>query len=178
MFTCGRRESHMSGFAYFEIGFYGHFVYSKEVMQGQNLQVTDLTIERPLAPNTSFNQAVDIYKTNYTNYRATGNPSFKIAYENAESWIQLYLQEKQKQVSTTATDINGFVQEYTTANPELTTLKNQFQTIRTQGPKLEDQYIQTKRINEEVPQEDMTSYYVKAAIVVGLLGIAGAVSAF
>jgi hypothetical protein len=163
----------MSGFVHFEIRFYGHFVYSKEVMPGE-----DSTIERPLAPNTTFNQAVEIYRTNYTNYRATGNPSYKIAYENAEKWIQLYLQEKQKQVSETATDINGFVQEYATANPELATLKNQFQTIRTVGPKLEDQYIQTKRINEEVPQEDMTSYYVKAAIVVGLFGIAAAVSAF
>lgn len=144
-------------------------------MPGEN---TDLTIETPLPPTTTFNQALDIYKANYTNYRVTGNNAYKIAYENAERWIQLYLQEKQTLVSTTATEIDKFVQDYGTANPDLTRLKNQFQTIRTEGPKLEDQYIQTKRINEEVPEEDNTTYYVKAAIVVGLLGIVAAVSTF
>jgi len=147
-------------------------------MVREHLEVTDLTIETPLPPTTSFDQAMEIYKANYTNYRVTGNNSYKIAYENAERWIQLYLQEKQKQVSSTANDINKFVQEYGTANPDLTKLKSQFQTIRTEGPKLEDQYIQMKRINTEVPEEYLTSYYVKAAIVVGLLGIVAAVSSF
>lgn len=168
----------MARFIHFEVGFYGHFVYSQEVMVREHLEVQDLSIETPLPPSTSFDQAMEIYKNNYTNYRVTGNSAYKVAFENAERWIQLYLQEKEKQVSASATDINKFVQEYGSANPDLTKMRNQFQSIRKEGPKLEDQYIQIKRLNEEIPEPDMTSVYVKAAIVVGLVGIIGAVSAF
>ena len=145
----------------------------------EHLEVVDLNIENPLPQSTDFTQAMNIYKTNYVMYRTTGNSAYKTAYENAERWIQAYLAEQNQKITTSAQTINQFVQDYTTANPDLVNLKNQFTSIRTEGPKLEDKYIQIKRVKEEASGEiDNTSYYIKGGIVAGLLGIVVAMSIF
>jgi len=130
-----------------------------------------------------FTHAMELYKTNYVNYLTakdeTLKSAYKIAYTNAENWIQAYLNQTQKNIATKSQDIDKFVQEYSTANPDMVKLKSEFKQIRTQGPKLEDQYIQIKRVNEEpIPKPDPYSYYMKGGIVLGLLGIIGVVSMF
>lgn len=122
--------------------------------------------------------AIELYKKYYVDYRASGKPESKIAYQNAELYIQQYLQQTNQQVAKNAGDITTFINEYASSNPELVNLQKQFGKIRTEGPKLEDQYIQIKRAKSEVPEQDMTAYYVKGAIAVGLLGIVAVISLF
>ncbi len=123
---------------------------------------------------TDFGQAVELYRKNYIEYRATGKSEYKIAYENAERWIQLYLESIAKQIGSGATYINQFVTNYQSSNPDLATLQSQFRSIRKQGPALEDQYVTIKRIgsdNQSPEPEDWTAHYVKGVIAVGLLGV-------
>jgi hypothetical protein len=117
-----------------------------------------------------FAQALELYRTNYVQYRTTGRSEYKIAYENAERWIQLYLEQFTNQITSGREFVNTFLRNYSTANPDMETLRTRFQTIRTEGPKIEDEYLTLKRLNEQTPEPESTSYYVKAGILAGLLG--------
>jgi len=123
---------------------------------------------------TDFGQAVELYRTNYIEYRATGKNEYKIAYENAERWIQLYLNSIGQRITTGANYINRFVTNYQSSNPELVTLQRRFREIRRDGRSLQDKYTTVKRVSdqEQTPEpEDWSEYYVKGVIAVGLLGV-------
>ena len=129
----------------------------------------------PVASNTQsptdFGQALELYKTNYVQYRTTGRPEFKIAYESAESWISQYLQSMSREIESGATYVNKFIQDNVNANPELVQLQSRFRTIRNEGPALQDKYAMVRRINTEAPEVDYTEYYVKAGLIVGFIGM-------
>lgn len=124
----------------------------------------------------SFQQALDIYKRAYVQYRATGNAAHKLAYETADRWITTYLAGLNQDIANDSARITAFLREYETANPDLTELQARFQTIRTQGPELQDQYATVKRVQKETPDVDTTSYYIKGGLVVALVGLAGVLS--
>jgi hypothetical protein len=128
-------------------------------------------------PPPNFTQALDAYRSNYVQYRTTGRAEFKIAYENAQAWIDTYLKQLDTAITTDAQSISKFVTEYSNANPELRSLQKQFSTIRKDGPRLQDAYTTVKRVNEEQPVLDNTDLYVKAGIAAGLLGIVLVMSA-
>jgi hypothetical protein len=118
-----------------------------------------------------FAHALELYRVNYLQYKTTGRSEYKIAYENAESWIQAYLTSVSDRIATGRAFVNTFLQNYSTANPDLDKLKRRFTEIRKVGPKVEDEYSTVKRINaaaETTP--DTSSYYIKGGVLVGLIG--------
>ena len=124
-----------------------------------------------------FAQVLDAYRTNYLQYKLTGNAANKTAYENALTWIDQHLRALNTQIQDSANYINGFVQDYSRANPEIQKYSQDIQRIRNEGPKLQDNYqtaVLLSEEKEEVP--DWTSFYVKAAVTAGLVGIIAAVS--
>jgi hypothetical protein len=114
---------------------------------------------------------MELYRINYIDYRATGRAEYKIAYENAEKWIQRYLDSMRTGIARDAANVQSFVQEYQTANPELVELQRKFQVIRETGPKLQDQYSTVRRLNTERPEMDYTSYYIRGGLIVAALGL-------
>lgn len=128
-------------------------------------------IPRPSGSPTNFTQAMELYRANYIDYRATGRAEYKIAYENAEKWIQQYLSTMRTGIANDAANVQAFIQEYQTANPELVELQRKFQVIRETGPKLQDQYSTLRRVNTERPEVEYTSYYVRGALIVAALGL-------
>lgn len=125
----------------------------------------------------SFTQMLDAYRTNYLEYKVTGNFANKTAYENAETWLAEYIRSLNKQVNDSATYINGFVNEYSRANPEIQKYAKDLAKVRTEGPKLQDKYETSRLLDQEkeiVP--DWTAYYVKAFIAAGLVGVIAVVS--
>lgn len=126
----------------------------------------------------SFSQAVELYKTNYVQYRTTGRSEYKMAYETAERWIESYLKQMDASVASNAQAISKFVDEYSTASPELNTIQKQFATIRKEGPAVQDAYATIKRVNSEQPEIDNTDLYAKAGIAAGLLGVVIVMSFF
>ena len=120
--------------------------------------------------------ALQLYRTNYTNYRATGNTSFKTAYENTQRWLDLYVANLQTQVENNKQNINRFVQDYSTANPDLVKLGNSMKAIQTDGPRLQDEYIRTKRAVMEPPADPIP--YTKLVVAAALIGAVGIAATF
>lgn len=129
----------------------------------------------------AFNQALELYRTNLVQYRVTGRTEYKTAYESAERWIEIYLNGINQQITDGKTFVDGFLQNYSTANPDMDKLRTRFQQIRSEGPKTQDAYMAIRRINEnketEIPVES-TSYYVKGGILLGLVGAIALLSVF
>lgn len=126
---------------------------------------------------TSLDAAVEAYQKNYTEYKLTGNGAFKVAYENAETWIRNYLNRLRQQAEGNNQVVSKFVRDYEKTNPELIALQKDMKGIRKEGPRLEDKYETEKRIYEQAPS-DLTSFYVKGVIAAALLGIGAAVLVF
>lgn len=126
-----------------------------------------------------YKQVLDIFQKNYVEYKMTGNAAYKVAYERAQEHLEKYIQTLKKDATTESEYIQKFVQNYRDTNPELAKLGDQMKQIRTQGPAIQDTYNTTKQLLEpkEVP-EDMTSYYIRAVVVAGLVGIISALTFF
>lgn len=129
----------------------------------------------------AFNQALELYRTNLVQYRVTGRTEYKTAYEAAERWIEIYLNGINQQITNGKTFVDGFLQNYSTANPDMDKLRTRFQQIRNEGPKTQDAYMAIRRINEQAEMEppvESTSYYVKGGILLGLVGAIALLSVF
>ena len=124
----------------------------------------------PSVEPMTFYNAVNLYKKNYLDYKLTGRAEFKTAYENAQAWITTYLSQLDKRITEDKEFVSKFVTEYQNTNPELSALQQQMQTIRTEGPKLQDRYQTEQKMREAAP-EDYTSYYVKGGVILAAIGI-------
>jgi hypothetical protein len=121
--------------------------------------------------------AMQAYKTNYAQYKVTGNATYKTAYENAQKWITNYISEQQSLVDQNNEYISKFVQEYSRTNPELAELAVKMQRVRKEGPATEDSFYTNHKLHETT-SVDLTPYYVKGGIVAGLVGILVVLSFF
>ena len=126
-----------------------------------------------------FAHALELYRVNYLQYRTTGRSEYKTAYENAERWIQTYLENVSGQIASGRSFSNTFLQNYSTVNPDMDKLKTRFTEIRRVGPAVEDEYITVKKIGDAVNvPTDTTQYYVKGGILLSLIGAVFMLSVF
>lgn len=118
-----------------------------------------------------FAHALELYRSNYVQYRVTGRSEYKIAYENAEKWLNSYIDSISTQITDGKTFVDSFLREYATANPDLEILRNRFKEIRTKGSEVQDEYQTIRAINESQPKEvDMSPTYTKIGVAVALVG--------
>lgn len=117
------------------------------------------------------------YRTNMTQYKMTGRPEYKRGADIAERWLSQYLQWMESSVTSNSNYINKFVADYSTTNPDLVALQQKIKTIKTEGPKLEDAYLTDKEAAETSPR-DMTPYYVKGGVILGIGALVAALSFF
>lgn len=122
--------------------------------------------------DSNFRSALEVYRTNYLEYKLTGQAAYKEAYESAQAIIEEYLQNLQKRVNEDASYVDTFVKEYANANQTLMELRDKSQQIQKEGPLLQNQYVVQKRLTDSNPTTDYSQYYVKAGMVVAALGIA------
>lgn len=125
-----------------------------------------------------YQQALELYKQNYLEYKVTGNTAYKVAYENAEQWIKLYLKNLSTRADSEKEYVTKFIQDYSRTNPELDVMRNKMRQIQQKGPQLQDQYETIVRSTEKEEQTDTTTLYLKVVAIAGLLGIAAAVGFF
>ncbi len=149
--------------------------YGKEVMSAVQRNAPE-PIPRPAEGPADFTQALEIFRDNYTKYRITGETKYKTQYASAEAWLNNYLESMRTGIDNKATQIQTFVTDYQNANPELVELQRKFKVIREDGPKLEDKYSTVRRINAEIPQTSYTEHYVKAGLIVVVVGLIVALS--
>ena len=123
--------------------------------------------------DTQFQQALEVYRTNYLEYKVTGRSEYKEAYLRAQAIVEQYLANLRKKIGNDASYVDGFVRKYADSNKRLTRLRDQSRAIQREGPILQDEYDVKKRLNEtSVVSVDYSPYYVKGAIIAGVAGIA------
>lgn len=105
----------------------------------------------------------------------TGNPSYKTAADSSKNWITSYIQWLETTVATNSNYINKFVADYSTTNPDLVALQEKIKKIKTEGPKLEDDYLTGKEAAETAPR-DMTAFYIKGGVILGVGALVAALS--
>ena len=125
-----------------------------------------------------FVNLLNAYKENLASYRVTGNSAYKVAYENAAKGLDERLGTVQGQLASDAQYVQNFLGQYSDASTKLQSLQQKSREIKQVGPKLQDQYIQTQKLNT-VPLApiDYTGLYVKGGILLGVLIIAGLAAA-
>ena len=127
-----------------------------------------------------FGQAIEIFRSNYIQYRTTGQSTYKQAYEAAELWLNRYLTSVDSQLRRSNGDLKQFVDSYSNANPDMVALQGKMKSIATEGPEIQDEYETVKRVMSDEASRDPSqkwNYYVKGAIVAGILGIAAILAA-
>lgn len=133
--------------------------------------------ELPQGLPPQLNNVLDIYRTNYLEYRTTGQAGYKTAYEAAETYINNYMKTLQDKLSEDANYIKDFLDKYGTTNTDLANLQARMKIIRQEGPKMEDAYLTVKKGDVEEPV-DYTEYYIRGAVLAAIVGVVVAISFF
>lgn len=112
------------------------------------------------------NQTLASYRTNMASYKMTGDASARIAADSAGKWLTQYLQWLEGTVQANSQYVNRFVSEYSKTNPELVAMQSKLQTIKKQGPELENTYRTDQEAAETTPR-DFTTFYIKGGVILG-----------
>jgi hypothetical protein len=124
-----------------------------------------------------FNTVLDQYRTSLTYYKLTGNSSVKPQVDTYKQWLDSYVAALQNQGDQQATQIQSFVSEYQTTNPDLLDMQRRMKDIQVEGPRLQDAY-ETEMAAQVEPPFDHTTHYVKAGLIAGVLAMVAALSVF
>jgi hypothetical protein len=124
-----------------------------------------------------FTTVLNRFKSNLTEYKATGNSAYRTAIDTDKAWLDAYIGSLQAQSLQQQNAIQRFVANYEQTNPELVQMQKQMKEIQEEGPKVQDLYETEKEATKEEPV-DYSTYYVKAGLIVGVGALALLVSAF
>ncbi len=119
---------------------------------------------------SEFQETLDRYKKNLTQYKATGNVGSKIASETDKKWLDAYIANLKSTIEKNETEMNDFVKSYANSDEELAELKKEMATIRKEGPELQVLY-ETEREAQKKEPIDYTVYYTKGAVLAGVTGL-------
>jgi len=108
-------------------------------------------------------------------YKMSGHPYWKQHSDYFRWWMNNYLQWAEGTVSANSQYINRFVSDYSRTNPELVAMQAKLQTIKGQGPKLEDTYRTDKEAAETSPR-DFSPYYIKGGVILGVAALVAVLS--
>jgi hypothetical protein len=124
-----------------------------------------------MSTTQSFDQTLELYKTNLTEYKTSGNSAYKTASETAKAWLDNYIQTMQNNADKTKEEIEAFIENYADSDKELASLKADMSKVREKGPELQTLYeTETKAVppSEEI---DYTLYYTKGAVLAGVIAL-------
>ena len=127
--------------------------------------------------NQDFDTVLNRYRQNLTDYKVTGTSALKTAVDTDKAWLDSYVAALEQKSQQQQTFIQKFTAEYQRTNPELTEMQAKMKEIREKGPQLQDIYETEKQANEEEPV-DLTPYYIKGGLVVGVAAVLAVLSVF
>jgi hypothetical protein len=125
-----------------------------------------------------LSKQLDIYKKNYAKYRLYGDLSAKSIADTALAAADDIIEREKKLYENGEDYLRKFVDKIKDSSPDLIDLHKRSAVLHREVPELQDEYIQTKILNEAPITEsiDYTPYLVKGGIVAGLLLITGLAS--
>lgn len=128
--------------------------------------------------SASIPRLLEQMRDNLLEYKMTGRSEYKSVYDGTKAWLDQYLSNLGTALEREADMITADVNAYRSSNAELTKTQNEFQTVKTEGPRLDDAYTTIKSQMDQVPVADTTGLYVKGGIALGLIAGAIALSLF
>jgi hypothetical protein len=116
-------------------------------------------------------------RDNLLEYKMTGNPRYKSAYDGTKTWMDRYIASLNTKLARESDAITEEVTRYRTANADMTKTQSDFQRVKTEGPKAENTYLTIKQQMDQIPVFDgSTNAYIKVGIAGGLAIVAGVLS--
>jgi hypothetical protein len=108
-------------------------------------------------------------RDNLLEYKMTGDPRYKSAYDGIKAWMDQYVSTLNTQLAREADAITTDVATYRNANQEMTQTQNEFQRVKTEGPQAENTYLTIKKQMDQIPTfEPSNDSYIKVGIAAGL----------
>ena len=140
------------------------------------LGLTSASTIPPVNPlPTSSSAAVSIpnilagMRDNLLEYKMTGDLRYKTAYDGIKAWMDNYVSTLNLKLTRESDAITSDVASYRNANQEMTQTQNDFQRIKTEGPRVENTYLTIKKQMDQLPTFDSSnSSYSKVGIAAGL----------
>ena len=118
-----------------------------------------------------FDSILEVFRRNTLEYKVTGNAAYKAAADNAQRWLDEYVESIQSSTMQNASYIDNFVKDYEQTNPELVKMQQQIKKVREEGPVLQD-VLETEQEAQQSLPVDYSSYYTKGAVLGTVLAIA------
>ena len=133
--------------------------------------------ETPRSYSSEFERTLDLYRSNLSQYKVSGNVSFKTASDNAKKWLDEYIASIQTSVEADGKELRDFVKGYEESDKEMIELKSQMADIRAKGPQLQTIY-DTEHESQKEPPVDYSQYYTKGGVFAGVVAMALVASVF
>ena len=122
----------------------------------------------PISPAlTGIAKLYDDYRRAYTEYRVTGDPAQRRAYEALKTAIDVELENKRSGVQSSDKYLRNFADTYQ-ALPEMEEIEKKASEIQREGKKMENELAVSANLGKEIPI-DYTPYYVKVGILIGII---------
>lgn len=102
---------------------------------------------------SDFEDLLNQYKSNYTQFLSTGNPAYKTAYTNAQSAIDKAILARQSDVEEQKHDMKRFADSYQEGNSELSDAYDSASGLFSNAQQIEDTYRSAKARYTEVEGE-------------------------
>jgi hypothetical protein len=94
---------------------------------------------------------------------------YKAAYDGIRVWLDNYVSTLNLKLTRESDAITSDVASYRNANQEMTQTQDDFQRIKTEGPRVENTYLTIKKQMDQLPTFDSSnSSYIKVGIAAGL----------
>ena len=138
---------------------------------------SDATADGTKGNAAVMERALTMYRTNMAKYKMSGNASFKTAADTSRDWIIAYTKWLENSVNSDAKFIDNFVKEYSTTNPDLVEMQKKIKKIKVEGPQLEDTHLTDKEAAETDPI-DLSPYYTKGGVILGVAALVAVLSFF
>jgi hypothetical protein len=124
-----------------------------------------------MSATSEFERTLELYKTNLTEYKASGSAAYKTAADQLKTWLDDHLKTMGENADRSKNEIQQFVESYAESDKELASLKADMTKIREKGPELQTLY-ETERNAAPPPTEvDYSEYYTKGAVLGGVLAL-------
>lgn len=99
---------------------------------------------------SGFEDLLNEYKLNYTQFLSTGNSAYKTAYLNAQQAIDKAILDRQKEVEDQKRDMNQFTESYQEGNSELSDVYDSASGLFNNAQQIEDTYRGAKQRYEQL----------------------------
>jgi chromosome segregation ATPase len=124
-----------------------------------------------MSTTRSFDQTLELYKTNLVEYKASGNTAYKTASDTAKVWLDDYIRTMQENADKSKEEIESFIENYGKSDEELASLKTDMSEIREKGPELQTLYETERNAIPPAEEVDYTMYYTKGAVLAGVIAL-------